>query len=412
MIQTTTTSQPQAVGHIHIDRIKVSGPLEHKPLGEPFYKGHPDYGYYSVASEAVGKAGKRKNDPNEFYVRSKAISDDGRANEVEFDCCPPKQLQGHNLFGHADVLDYSNACFERLTALNHLDVGESQCKEWQTGQVKLHWLHLTGNFLCLPHAKSAIINAIDQNNAKGKHRDWETCLTLGYTPTGRSQYQTATIYDKFGLLSLEWDKPDPLQQEILRLADGSLRIEIKLYSQWLRTYGIDESGKIANIAAELKKDPDAKFRVKSLAYVMNWTAVDVDALFFELLGGYNIRNSIQRLLTEDEERMLTKAERRGYLLWLNGENLHDHYSRTTVWNYIDSVKAKTGIDMKGSLRPDRLPVIDFAEMLTPANLVPIPDWAHGTSYYCPPATAREPVRLSPGRQPSNEAFALLHPCWA
>lgn len=386
MIPATAKPKHRAPGHVHIDRLKVAGPLEHAMLGEAFFKGHPDYGHYAIASEAMGTSKKHQNDPNEFYVRSTRISDNGLANEIVLDCCPPMQLQGHNLFGHADVLDYTNAIFDRTTSLNSLPVGESQLREWRTGQTKLLGMHITGNLGSPSHAKGAILNAVDQNNPKGKRRDPETCLTLGLVGKGRSEYHTLTLYDKYCLLSIDWPKPGPLQRRILALANETLRVEIKLHAQWLRTYGIDEDGKIVNLLQLRKTNPAAALKVKSLAYTMNWATVDIDALFFELLNTYQIRNAIQRVLTNDEEAMLTKAERRAYLLWLKGEILADNYERTSCWQLSKSVHLKTGVDMRAVRRPERLPQLDLLELFTANNLMPVPSWAHGTSCYVAPGS--------------------------
>jgi hypothetical protein len=170
----------------------------------------------------------------------------------------------------------------------------------------------------------------------------------------------------------------------MKLANETLRVEIKLHAQWLRTYGVNEDGKIVNLLQLRKTNPVAALKVKSLAYTMNWATVDIDALFFDLLNTYQIRNAIQRVLTDDEEAMLTKAERRAYLIWLKGEALADHYGRTACWQLAESVQLKTGVDMRAARRPERLPQVDLSELLTAENLMPVPAWAHGTSCYMPP----------------------------
>jgi hypothetical protein len=126
-------------------------------------------------------------------------------------------------------------------------------------------------------------------------------------------------------------------------------------------------------------------RARSLQWAKHWVGVDIDALFFQILATYNITNSIQPLLTEDEEGgLLTRAQRRAYRSWLNGDDLHKHYGRTTVWKYERDVKEATGIDMRGSRRPEALPHIELDQVLTPENLVPVPAWAYGTRRYWAP----------------------------
>lgn len=349
----------QQAGHIHVDRITVTGPLNHKPVGALFYKAFDEDSVVPVGASAFKPRRKRNSD--EVYVHSREVQSNGRAYMLEIDCCPPKILQKHNFFGHSDVLDYTYAMFDHQTRKHGLNVTEDEREEWRTGQVGLTEIHLTGNFWCPPSAKLPIIDAIDQNNRSGKHRDIKTSLTLGFTGVRRSKYHTTTIYDKEVLLAGEWKKCGTYQGKIVQLANGSIRVEVKLFSQGLERRG--------------------------LGYVMRWADVDVDALFFEILAKYNIRNAIQPLLTEDEQSMLSKPERRAYLLWLKGESLSDHFSRTTVWKYGKDIYEKTGIDIRGDRRPEALPIVDLTEILTRENIVPLPDWAIGSPYYWPPGAA-------------------------
>jgi hypothetical protein len=93
------------------------------------------------------------------------------------------------------------------------------------------------------------------------------------------------------------------------------------------------------------------------------------------------------LLSEDQLARLTAAERRAYLLWLNDEDLNNHFSRTTVWKYNSAILEKVGMDMRGSRRPEPQPPINLAEILVPENIVPIPKGAVGSKYYWAPGSA-------------------------
>lgn len=358
MSQLHMTHQPP-VRTVHIDRIHVAGPLDHQALGELFYK------LYEGEPVAVGASAFKPNskrDPDEVYIRSKDVQANGRANILEIDCCPPKLLQGHNFFGHGDLLDYTYAMFDRQTSKFGLCVDSGQRDEWRTGQVGVTGIHLCANFWCPHDTQLPMIDAIDQNNRSGKHRDEPTCITLGFTAKRRSVHHVATAYAKHVLLAKEWRKAGPLQTRILRASERSFRVEIKLYSQWLKANG--------------------------LGYVMRWKDVDVNEIFFKILARYNIANSTQPLLTEDERIVLSKAEQRAYILWLGGESLESHFSRTTVWKYTTDIMKKTGIDIRGARRPEKLPLVDLREMLVPENIVPIPHWAHETPRrYWAPGTA-------------------------
>lgn len=372
---TATTPPSTPVRTVHIDRLHVTGPLDHEPLGELFYKVQ-DGVVVPVGASAFKPNAKRN--PDEVYIRSKKVQSCGRANMLEIDCCPPKILQGHNFFGHGDLQDYTYAMFDRQTSKFGLDVDPGQREMWQTGHVGVTGVHLCANFWCEPGFQLPFIEAIDHNNKAGKHRDEETCITLGFTPKERSKYHCATAYAKDVLLRKEWKRPGPLQTRIIRASERSFRVEIKLYSQLLDK----ESG---------------------LGYVMRWKDVDVNEIFFKILARHNIANSFQPLLTEDERQMLSNAEQRAYLLWLNGASLSDYFGRTTVWRYTKTVLEKTGIDMSAHRRPEKLPLADLREILVPENIVPIPQWAyeHPDRYWAPGRALSEPALKSHSDLPDD-----------
>ena len=168
---------------VHIDRIHITGPLNHKPLGQLYYKALDDFTTVPVGSEAI-KPNTRKN-PEDVYIRSKDVQENGMANMLEIDCCPPKILQGHNFFGHADLLDYVYAIFCKQMERYKLVVDEDTREQWRTGQVAITEIHLTANFLCPEGMQLAIADAIDQNNPKGKRKDEDTCVTLGLVGKGK-----------------------------------------------------------------------------------------------------------------------------------------------------------------------------------------------------------------------------------
>lgn len=334
---------------VHIDRIHVTGPLNHKPLGELFYKAIDDQTVVPVGSQAV-KPNAKKN-PEDVFIRSKEVQHNGMANMLEIDCCPPKILQGHNFFGHADLLDYVYAIFCKQVEKFDLVADEDTRNQWRTGQVAITGIHLTANFWCPEGMQLPIVQAIDENNAKGKQLDVETCVTLGYVAKGkRSKNHMATTYSKAALLEKDWKEPGEYQSRCIAAAKRSIRLEIKCYSQWL-----------------LNND---------LGFVMRWKDISLDDVFFKLLAGYQINNSIQRLITQEEKDMLSKPQLRAYMLWLSGENLKDYYARTTVWKYATEILEKTGVDIRANRRPCALPALNMREVLVKENIVPIPLWAY------------------------------------
>lgn len=343
---------------MHIDRIRVHGSLDHHPVGKVFYQAFGDEGDMLPVGASPRKKQRRASWPSDRgRVLSRDVESETLARRIEFDCCPPKVLQKHNFFGHADLRSYTYKIFRHQLDILGINPTDEADQEWAAGQVGLTEIHLTANFWC-PPIQALIIDAIDENNRTGKIRDRETCISLGYGPQGRSVHHTATVYSKYELLRKEWKMPGPRQKDLLDLASRSIRVELKLHHQGLRERGLN--------------------------YVSRWSGVDVDALFFELLSRKKIATSVQRLLTDDEEHMLAPHLRRAYVLWLNGEDLNKHFSRTAVWSYVRKVKELVGIDMTADRRPQALPQASTAEIFIRENIVPIPDWAYDSPHYSSP----------------------------
>lgn len=345
-------------GHVHIDRIRVKGPLAHCPLGKLWFQLMEDTGeLVPIAASARKPRGASYGPADKVWMKSRDIRGIDRAHQIELDCCPPQILQRHNFFGHANLQSYVRQIFEQQTTAMALSPTEEERAEWANGQVGITEIHLTANFWC-PPVQREIIDAIDANNREGKRRNRETSIELGHGPKRRSVYHSATVYSKHELLASEWKKPGKYQNEILDLARRSIRVEIKLHHQGLR--------------------------MRDLQYVSRWKEIDLDELFFDILARYKINNSVQQLLSEDEANDLPRNVRRAYVLWLNGEDLNEHFSRTTVWQLAKRLKQLVGIDMTGHRRPDALPLVDSTQIFTPENIVPIPDWAYGSPRYAAP----------------------------
>jgi II/X family phage/plasmid replication protein len=296
-------------------------------------------------------------------VHSKAIDPgSGMATLIEVQCCPPLVLQKHNLFGHKDLLRYAYEVMDLLTKRLSVEVDPFDREEWRRGGIGLTEIHLTANFACSRNDVLPIIQAIDENNSQGKHRDRKTCVTLGFSEERRSTIRTLTVYDKMLELKKKWKKPGPYQLRLIAEAAKGIRVEAKFYSQGLRN--------------------------RELQFVSRWKDINVEELFFECIEEFKLCYAIQGLLTEDEMGMLSNAERKAYQLWLHGIAIEDQFKRTTAWKHAKKILEKTGVDVRGNRRPEALPKIDLASIFVPENLLPVPDWAKGTEYYFAPEQTR------------------------
>lgn len=350
--------------YIHIDRIHVSGPCTHKPIGRVIY------GYDEQVGLVALGARTQTTGADVAIIQSKKVQDKDVANVLEIHCCPPKVLQKHNVFGHSSILDYIYQVFDLLTRKHGIEVDPLEREEWRSGCVWLTEVHLTGNCGCPSRYIVPIIDAVGENNPVGSLRPLLTSITLGYSGKRRSTCDMLTLYGKRVELESVWKHPGQYQSKLIDFATDSIRAEVKLYSQGLKA--------------------------RKLQYGANWRDVNVADLFFKILDTYKVNYAIQPLLTEDELAVLTKGELKAYKLWLAGEDINDLYCRTTAWKLAKSIKEKTGMVVSGKRRPEALPEIHLAEIFRPENVLPIPDWAFGTPYYFPPTQPDVPRKRGSG----------------
>jgi hypothetical protein len=344
--------------YIHIDMIHVVAPCRHKPIGKVKYDYDEDSGPVPSLSFGVNKA-LRSESKDTHYIRSKGLTDDGYAHLLELRLCPLKLLQRHNAFGHSNILDYIYHSLDRVTHNLGIEVSDHDRKQWKSGFVTLSEVHLTGNFACLAQYVELIIKAIDENNEEGKQKPLKTSISLGFHGKRRSRNCVATIYYKFLELEAAWRKRGPFKNLLLAALLNAIRGEIKLYDKGLKAL--------------------------DLTYGANWKDVDVAALFFSELNKFNIMHAIQPQLSAQQLETLTKAEQNVYLLWLHGTTVRDQFmSRSSAWKYTKSIKEKTGVDVGGNRKPDEQPLINIADIICPAKLLPIPQELFATAFYFPP----------------------------
>ncbi|WP_321894612.1 phage/plasmid replication protein, II/X family [Paraburkholderia heleia] len=356
----TSNQQPG----VFIDRIKIKAPCTHRPTGKVLTYFDEDLGVeITVGATAVKRALQDGYDA--MQVRSKEFSKDGSlAYFIEIDCCPPKVLQRHNMFGHAVLQDYVYEILDRVTSRFGIEVSDDDREEWLRGGVGITEIHLTANFTCPREHVVKIIDAIDQNNLQGKQRKHRTCITLGFTGKRRSKYHVLTVYDKYVELLEKFKNPGPYQTKVLAEAAQGIRAELKLFSMEL---------------AQLK-----------LQYVMRWADVDVAALFFEFFVKYKVAHAIQAFPAHEPLKRLTTKERNVYQLWLAGVDVKEQFaSRTTVLKYVEAIQQKVGVNVGVARRPEGKAVIDLKQVFSAANVRPVPGWAFGTPYFSPPSNLED-----------------------
>lgn len=361
-----------------IDRIRVRGRLKHRAIGDAVRM---------KDKRRPGKTVERRNRKElkgdnllaTVNVRSHGITG-GVASEIEFDCCPVKVPQGHNIFGSSNLHGLVYETLLMVIEHEDLDVEDSEFQPWRDGDVTITEIHITGNFYAEERLIPMLIQAIDEHVHSGKWRPYVTSITLGSEGDRRSKHYALLVYGKLLQVEKQLSKfPPKIADRLREAARDTLRVEAKLYFNGLE-------GRDRQLLA-------------------NWQDGDLDKFFWEVVGKFKLPRAIQPLLTADEERKLTEKERMVYLLWLHGHEPEQFFkSRTTVNNYRNQILDKVGTDIQSRRRPERSPEVTFKEILVPGNLKPVPAWAYDTRYYCEPSAltdfiAREWVRES--RLPSQ-----------
>lgn len=344
---------------LQIDKIVVQGPCSHRIFGSGLTtRFDTETGDIKYGGERVGgEAGHRDCT---FQAKSKKGQPDGTALEIWIACCPPKVLQRHNAFGHADMLKYVYQVFCRVTESLGIKVSPEDRERWRAGEFWLTEVHITGTFKCPRFAVLPIIQAIDEAFTEGKQRNIESSITVGSPGMRRSKHRVFTAYDKYLERLADWSNPGPYQARILDWLKETLRLELKLYSDGLRHRGL-QLGKA-------------------------WRDVDVMDLYFGFIESFNLKACMQPLLTADEEEMLTPNERRVYKRWLKGESLKEQFdSRSTRNKYANAIYEKTEIKISSNRRPESLQPVDTRDLLRRENLMCVPNWAVGTPFFAAPS---------------------------
>lgn len=348
---------------VFIDGIRILAPCLHRPQGKHGQILDPDTGEITYGATAIQQSLEEGH--GKVYIHSKQIDRRlGAARAILIDCCPPKVLQGHNVFGHAVLQDYVYEILDRVTFMLGIEVQPEDRAKWRAGIVDITEIHLTANFSCPRELVVPIIDAIDLSNRHGKQRLLPSWITLGLTPKRRSMYHCLTIYDKLEEMGVKPQPPNIFHHRMWVEASNGLRVEVKLYSKGLTT--------------------------RYLRSVANWAAVDVQALFFMVFDSYKIAYAVQTVPTIAQLGALKQKEALAFTNWLLGRSVKDQFpNRGTRANYVRVTKEKLGVDISVDKRAEVQPAVSLKEVFVPVNIRPVPRWAMGTKYYVPPRSRAE-----------------------
>lgn len=357
--------------NVFIDKVRVTGPCAYTPdKADLFFKIDMETGEVAPIS-AAARQHSFFSHGGEIHVKFMQLRD-RVATRMRLDFCPPKLFQGHNVFGHGSLKTYVTDAVALVAGKLGIEFSSEHAEAWRRGDVDLTEIHLTANFATEAHNVRPIIAAIAASAGPGARWDSETSISIGFTPKRRSKYNVLTIYHKAAQLEAEYGKNVPeWLGRLKRQFEGSVRAELKLYSQALKRRDLSRAGA--------------------------WNEEKVRDVFFDGLAAYNLHRAIQPELTQDEEKCLKPREVRAYRAWMSGIPLSDQFaSRATVKAYVDSIRKKVGVDVGGRCCMAKLPKISLRDVFSPDNTVLVPEWTIGTKFYSPPKVTPAPRRFARG----------------
>jgi II/X family phage/plasmid replication protein len=286
----------------------------------------------------------------------------GEVGQIEISGNPAKFLQGHNVFGSANLVGLMYKTISRIVDLLQLEPSQQDIAHWRLGEYDLTRVDVTRMYdLGTKEAVDKFLMAC-KAIAHGRYqlastRPGESTVYIGQF----SRRVSLKLYDKFTEMQVKGHEmneliPSEVQGQLLDYAKGKLRVEAKLLSTQLRDLGLRlASNWSSNIAEGLLDD-----RLRSLE--LNDTMILEDALLevipVRLIGAYEA--------------------------WRAGHDIRALVPRRTFYRYRSQL-LHYGIDIL-HVRPRE--VVERTQYLLGAPLrsflvgdgAAVPEWAVGTEF--------------------------------
>ena len=266
---------------------------------------------------------------------------------------PAKFLQGHNLFGTNDLVYLFNKAFSvihELLADDGLTPAASQLDDIENGKYHLTRVDIneTWHLSNADEVKAWIRAASEKMNMPYRGRGVFSGDTL-YWGKG-SKYWFIKCYHKGDEINRKKSNfPDELKTaEMLDYADKSLRLELVLCSKFLRSTLLCD------------------------AYL--WNEKTARMLLLEYIKKFEISDNF--MISDDVLAKLPTKLKSYYFMWLHGEDVRQHVSKTTFYRIRKQLK-EYGIDIALLRDKEResnniIPLVKYLE----AEPVGVPSWAY------------------------------------
>jgi II/X family phage/plasmid replication protein len=292
-----------------------------------------------------------------IQVRGSGLGDTG---SLEISGNPSKFLQGHNVFGTANLPGLTYKMLDRVCKLLELEPSDVDRAMWRLGNFELTRVDITRMY--------------DLGTQDAVRKFLAACIAVAHAKHQRTSARESTVYvgqysrrvslkfyDKWSEMQVKGHKmsdtlSSEVQSKLLDFAKGKLRVECKLMSTELR---------------------DRDLRIAS-----RWTPEKAEQLLDERLLSLELSDTMileDAILEHIPVRMIGVYE-----AWRAGHDIRSRYSKATFYRYRSQL-LKYGIDIL-HVRPRE--VVEQTQYLLGAPLksfldgtgAPIPVWAAGTEF--------------------------------
>lgn len=338
-----------------IDLLSITLDIRHTPFGS----------VRTIERENNDKPAKTKHLSIKAVIHQVPIlvTSLGDGNQINIRCCPLKVFQGHNIFGTNQVNKLGNELIDAVLNYFGISASENQLSAWARGEYAIDEIHLTHRF---PVESRRIIRRVVSHIHKYSSMSLAPSIIdkgVGVTikaPHGLAEW---IFYDKcreFGdkrknehkyLESRAGEDAAEAGHLLYRLASKSIRAELKLSKAYLKKHGLDRG--------------------------VFWTDRMVKKVYLHELILLRLGEipSLPEML--QVYKAIDNAKLRSVLiLWANGEDISEHYGRTTLEKHRRAIREELGIDILKDEPVLKRASIKLSDIFDPSNmLIGFPKWA-------------------------------------
>jgi len=274
--------------------------------------------------------------------------------QINIRCCPLKVLQGHNVFGTNQVKKLGHKLIVMVLKELGINATQDQLCAWKVGEFQIDEIHLTHRFPVSGFGLRRVLAHIHRYSSKYLRPSF---IDKGIGVTLKAPHLEWIFYDKYiefvdkrkkeqkYLKVVAGDNAERTGKLLQRSASKSIRAELKLSKEYLKDNVLDR-GK-------------------------HWTVGKAIEVFTLELN----RLCLGQIPSLPEMPMLYKQIvdpklRSIVILWANGEDLSNHYGRTSLQKYRKAIRDEHGFDVlkdQPVLKPasiNLLDIFDSTNMLT------------------------------------------------